>query len=123
MTSLTQNHAPSPISQGQIQTWLIAKLAEQLGVVPSAVDIQEDFMNHGLNSIEAINFSGELEQFLSRRLSPTLLWDYSNIESLAEYLATVAQADSAKESLANIDQMPESEMDALLGSMLTQETA
>jgi 7-keto-8-aminopelargonate synthetase-like enzyme len=33
--------------------------------------------------IEAINLSGELENFLERRIDPTLLWKYPTIEVLS----------------------------------------
>ena len=71
-----------------IESWLIDKVAELLELKPYEIDIQQDFSEYGLESVEAVNLSGELETYLECRLSPTLLWDYPNIETLAEYLAT-----------------------------------
>lgn len=71
-----------------IQGWLIDKLAELLEIEPNQIDIARDFEEYGLESAEAINLSGDLEDFLGCRLPPTLLWDYQNIESLARYLAS-----------------------------------
>ena len=70
-----------------IQGWLIDKLAEVLEIEPSQVDIGLDFEEYGLESAEAINLSGDLEEYLGCRLPPTLLWDYQNVEALAQYLA------------------------------------
>ena len=70
-----------------ITDWLIAQLGERLDLPDSKIDIHKDFTEYGLNSIEAVNLSGNLENFLGRRLDPTLLWDYPNIHSLAVYLA------------------------------------
>ncbi|WP_416676132.1 aminotransferase class I/II-fold pyridoxal phosphate-dependent enzyme [Egbenema bharatensis] len=70
-----------------LQQWLIQKLAERLNVAPGEIDVQAEFIDYGLNSIEAINLSGELENFLERRLDPTLLWEYPTIEALSLYLA------------------------------------
>lgn len=70
-----------------IQGWLIDKLAEVLEIEPSQIDISQDFEEYGLESAEAINLSGDLEEYLGSRLPPTLLWDYQNIEALAQYLA------------------------------------
>lgn len=70
-----------------IQGWLIDKLAEVLEVDPQQIDVGQDFEEYGLESAEAINLSGDLEDYLSCRLPPTLLWDYQNIETLAQYLA------------------------------------
>jgi 8-amino-7-oxononanoate synthase len=70
-----------------IQGWLIDKLAEVLEIEPNQIDVGQDFEEYGLESAEAINLSGDLEDYLGCRLPPTLLWDYQNIETLAQYLA------------------------------------
>ena len=70
-----------------IQGWLIDKLAEVLEIEPNQIDVRQDFEEYGLESAEAINLSGDLEDYLDLRLPPTLLWDYQNIEALAQYLA------------------------------------
>lgn len=78
-------------SKDLIESWLLDKVANALDIEPSAVDKGKDFAEYGLDSVEAINISGELENYLGCRLSPTLLWDYQNIAALAEYLATVPE--------------------------------
>ncbi len=79
----------STFSQAEsIQGWLIDKLAEVLEIEPNQIDVGQDFEEYGLESAEAINLSGDLEDYLGCRLPPTLLWDYQNIESLANYLAS-----------------------------------
>ncbi|MCC0176937.1 aminotransferase class I/II-fold pyridoxal phosphate-dependent enzyme [Waterburya agarophytonicola K14] len=72
----------------EIQGWLIDKLAEVLELEPNQIDVRQDFEEYGLESAEAINLSGDLEDYLGCRLPPTLLWDYQNIEALAQYLGT-----------------------------------
>lgn len=92
--SIANSESVKPVSfsnQSQtaeaIQSWLVYNLAERLKLAPQEIKIQKDFIDYGLNSIEAINLSGELENFLGRRLDPTLIWDYPNIETLVLYLA------------------------------------
>ena len=75
------------MSPEKITNWLVTQLAERLEVEPAAIHIEKDFVDYGLNSLEAVNLSGELEKFLGLRLSPTLLWDYPNIKTLSAYLA------------------------------------
>jgi len=70
-----------------ITSWLVTQLAERLDLPVEEIEIHKDFTEYGLNSIEAVNLSGNLENFLGRRLDPTLLWDYPNIQALALYLA------------------------------------
>jgi acyl carrier protein len=119
---------------GAIATWLRTRLAERLGLFPDEIDIDEEFANYGLNSIEAVNLSGDLENFLGRRLPPTLLWDYPTIGAIADYLAEDTSPDAvaadgspspspeeAQRLLGELDQMSDAEVDALLNSMLSEE--
>ncbi len=49
-------------SKGEvIEGWLIDKLAEMLELEPSQIDVRQNFDEYGLDSVEAINLSGELE--------------------------------------------------------------
>jgi 8-amino-7-oxononanoate synthase len=101
-----KEHSPSSLSKNDlsqsteaIEAWLISKIAEQLELESHQIDPQKDFTEYGLNSIEAVNISGELENFLGCRLSPTLLWDYQNIQTLARYLAESASGKIKPASL------------------------
>ncbi|MGL5510399.1 MAG: aminotransferase class I/II-fold pyridoxal phosphate-dependent enzyme [Microcoleaceae cyanobacterium] len=87
--SKSSNHdlPAMPSSMQEIESWLAIKLAEKLELGSAdVIDRQMDFVEYGLSSMEAVNLSGELESYIGRRLPPTLLWDYPNIESLAIYL-------------------------------------
>ncbi|MEX2231038.1 MAG: type I polyketide synthase, partial [Cyclobacteriaceae bacterium] len=71
----------------EIQDWLIAHIEELLQVAPDKIDIRETFSNYGLSSLDVVTLSGDLEELLGRRLSPTLPYDYPNILTLSRYLA------------------------------------
>ncbi len=70
-----------------IQNWLIRHLADCLAVAPSEIDLHEPFKHYGLSSKEAVGLSGDLEEWLKRPISPTVLWNYPCIAVLAEHLA------------------------------------
>jgi acyl carrier protein len=70
----------------EIQDWLITNVADLLHVAPDKINIHEPFATYGLSSREAVNLSGELEDLLGRRLSPTLVYEYPNISLLSHYL-------------------------------------
>jgi 8-amino-7-oxononanoate synthase len=93
-----------------LETWLANKLAEVLQTSAGDLDLDRDFADYGLDSVEAVNLSGELENFLGKRLSPTLLWDYPTIASLAEYLeGNISIAPPATPSATDFDSnIPES---------------
>ncbi|MBK7992414.1 MAG: acyltransferase domain-containing protein [Blastocatellia bacterium] len=75
------------ITSQEIQQWLIERLSILLKTSQKEINIREPFLNYGLGSREALSLSGELEQWLKRKLSPTLLWDYPTIENLSYNLA------------------------------------
>jgi acyl carrier protein len=70
-----------------IEDWLVAYLAPLLSVHTDEIDRRRPFAEFGLDSLAAVTLSGELERWLDRELSPTLVWDYPTIETLARHLA------------------------------------
>jgi amino acid adenylation domain-containing protein len=83
-----QNNAPVSRSAPEIQAWLVNQIAQLVGEAPEAIDPKESFDTFGLSSREAVMLSGDLEDWLGRDLSPTLIYEYPTIEKLAEFLAT-----------------------------------
>lgn len=68
--------------------WLIARIAEHTGLAEEEIDPDAPFVEHGLSSRDAVTLSGEMEDALGCRLSPTLLWEHPTIRGLARHLAT-----------------------------------
>ena len=132
----TKRSAQSP---EDIRFWLVSQLAEQLELPMDDIDIHKDFTEYGLNSIEAVNLSGGLENFLNCRLSRTVVWDYPNIATLVQDLTGVrastaldtnvleslspqnVQPAEAQELLKNLDQLPDAAVDTLLQSLLPEQ--
>lgn len=85
--------AQKSASLEEIQTWLITHLAELMRVSPDEVHVQEPFTNFGLNSIDAVSLSGDLEDYLNRPLPATLLWDFPTIEMLSRHLSSEGNAE------------------------------
>lgn len=59
------------------------------------IDIQESFAAYGLDSAVVVSMTGELAQWIGCELGLTLLWEYPNIETLAQYLAVECQLPSS----------------------------
>ncbi|MCC0177306.1 alpha/beta fold hydrolase [Waterburya agarophytonicola K14] len=74
-------------NQQQIQDWLVENLAQRLAIPVSDIDINEPFASSGLNSVDAVSLSADLEDWLDIQLSPTIVFDYPNIVELAVYLS------------------------------------
>ena len=75
------------LNKREIQDWLILHIAELLHVAPDTIDIRESFSSYGLSSLDVVSLSGDLEELLGLRLSPTLAYDYPNILTLSDHLA------------------------------------
>lgn len=71
----------------EIQNWLISKLTEYLGIETEDIDTRVPFASYGMSSREAVILSGDLENWLGRQFSPTLLYEYPDIEAMSQYLA------------------------------------
>lgn len=74
------------VSAEEIQSWLTHEIARRRQISAHEIDIRQPFAAYGLSSAELVSLSGALEQWLERRLSPTLLYDYPTVETLAHYL-------------------------------------
>jgi len=62
-------------------------LAQRLSIAESEVDLSKTFTGYGLDSIDAITLIGDLEDKFDIELPSTLLWDFNNINEMAEYVA------------------------------------
>jgi len=106
---------PAAKTTSDIQAWLIHQIAGLAGVAPQAIDPREAFDSFGLSSREAVMLSGDLEEWLGRSLSPTLVYEYPTIEKLAEFLANGESARPAQASATDAATARASEAIAVIG--------
>ena len=78
----------SEVTEEEIQSWLVAKIAKAVDVSQQQIDIRRPFEHYGLDSMHAMHLSSDLQDWLGRKLSPTIIWDYATIELLAHHLMT-----------------------------------
>lgn len=69
-----------------IENWLRNKVAEELELAPEEIAVDEELTTFGLDSMHAVSISGDLEDFLGREVSSTLLWDFPTIKEIAQHL-------------------------------------
>ena len=87
-------------TEEQIQDWLVQQIAEIVYLDTEEIDVTAPFSSFGLSSKDAVILSGDLEDWLDRRLSPTIVYEYPTIENLAIFLS----GDGAAESSGSIEQ-------------------
>jgi acyl carrier protein len=78
--------AQSPTRE-QIQAWLVSNISAVVEIDPQTIDVRKPLEYYGMDSMQAMHLSGDLEDWLGRQLSPTVVWDYPTIELLANHLA------------------------------------
>lgn len=106
----------------EIQEWLVLQLSELLVLEPGDIDVREPLDTYGLASREAVMLSGDLEDWLGRRLSPTLVYEYPTIAALAQHLGQDSTCtDEVRQdeedldvTLARLEELSEDEAEALL---------
>ncbi len=120
-------------SVDELKVWLIGWLAGEMAISQSDVDPSRSFLSYGMDSVQAMTMVGDLESHLGLRLSPTLAWDYPDIDALAGHLANQAGPASttalngtatasthaeAANLLADLDRLSDGDVDRLLRQYL-----
>lgn len=72
----------------QVERELQHMIADMLQVDASMIQIDDGFYDQGLNSVDLLKLVQNLEKKINQQLYPTLLFEYSNIGQLANYLAS-----------------------------------
>lgn len=124
-----------------IQEWMTNWISQHLRVPTSSILASQSFAEYGMDSIMAVEFSQDLASWLKRPVEPTVVWNYSTIANLAQYLtespipqqpapdpASAKTPPSAQEEAPNLNQrfignqandLPSSEED--IANLLAQE--
>ena len=75
-----------PKTVEDIQAWLVNYFVEILEIPAEEIDREVNFEDYGLDSEVAITLTGDLEEWLGKKINPTLVYNYTNIESISKYL-------------------------------------
>lgn len=119
----------------EIETRLLKWLGHAADVDAAELDPNRPFADYGLDSLAAVELTGQLEDGLGLKLSPTIAWTFPTAATLARHLAeqmlgdddgdaALEEADDAAEFgdddfdqlLAQLEQMPEDEVAAMLAA-------
>ena len=110
-----------------IIAWLIDWIAAELEMPAAEIDTAHSLLDYSMSSVTATILVGDLEDWLDLTLSPTLVWDYTSIDAIADHLLeqaagapAAAPADAGADAdamLANLDNLSDAEVDALLSKL------
>ena len=88
MSTLTNVEMPKSVNDQLecILTKATELMAQHLKMNAGDIDPQKNITSYGLDSIDAVTILGDLEDWLDIELPSTLLWDYSNISDVSQYI-------------------------------------
>ena len=107
----------------EIETWIVQWLVETAGVSEDSIALDIPFADFGLDSVDATDFSYDLEEWLGIELNITVLWNHPTVGRMATYLDTKVNGHKEskddynyiEEALEAIEGMNEEEVNRALG--------
>ncbi len=78
-----------------VQTQVLQLLAPAVKLAPDQIDPRKPFVDMGLDSLDLVTLSGDLEEALGMVLDPIIAYEYNTVESLALYLSGIQQPEDA----------------------------
>lgn len=79
--------AARPVTAAEVEAWLTERIAARLHLPLAQVRATTPFIEFGMGSMDAVGIAADLEHWLGRSLSPTVVYNYPTISSLARWLA------------------------------------
>ncbi len=107
----TATIANKSLEEKDIIKWLQNAIGEELNITPSQIETNRSFSELGFKSLHSIRLSGKLSEYINKEISPTLFYNYPNIERLSKYIledniisinSNTSEKKVAKESIAII---------------------
>lgn len=86
----------SDINNDKVEAWIIQWLSKELEIETADIDPEEEFVNLGVGSRQAVFLTGDLEDWLDIELDPSMAWEHPTIRSMASHLLTLVTAKSDK---------------------------
>jgi acyl carrier protein len=88
-----------PLTEAALRDWLTRRIASQVELDPAEIDPAVGVHEYGLDSLVAVQITGDIEKLLKRPLSPALLFEYTTIDALARHLAAADSQEPAAQAL------------------------
>ncbi|HET7699084.1 MAG TPA: acyl carrier protein [Vicinamibacterales bacterium] len=83
---MTKQQARLDVDEETVRAWLCAAVARTAGVATNSIDSTATFAYFGLNSLQYVDLTVQLESWLGREIPPTAAYDFPSIELLARYV-------------------------------------
>ena len=98
----------------EVQGWIIQWLESNAGVLRESIELDKPFADYRLDSLTAVEFSEDVEDWLGIELTVTVLWNHPTIEKMTQFLVARSQGKIEGEiKLHN----PDSNLDTILNDI------
>ncbi|WP_235006724.1 MupA/Atu3671 family FMN-dependent luciferase-like monooxygenase [Calothrix rhizosoleniae] len=109
--------------QENIANWIEKWLAKQKRIKVGGINRQASFADYGMDSILAVELVQALENWLKISLDATILWNFTTIESLAQYLVGKNKIIKEENNNTGIKSKPEEPLKSEIEISVTEELA
>jgi acyl-CoA synthetase (AMP-forming)/AMP-acid ligase II/acyl carrier protein len=127
--TVDQGAVPSPervrqVSRQEIDDWLRARIARHCGVAAKDIDPDVPLTTYVLDSVSAVMIATELQEWLGRTISPTLLYDSPSLAVVANRLGEVCSTPaedghpSLELPLGRVEDLSPRQLDDVLARLL-----
>lgn len=99
----------------ETESWMTQWLVARAGVAPGDVELDKPFADYGLDSMTAVEMSGEIEDWSGVELTPIVAWNYPTVSRLSEFIAQQIVGTAAAPAPPN--DISEAELDSLLSEI------
>ncbi len=104
-----------PVVDSTLRAWLSEWLISRAGVEPHLIEDDKPFSDYGLDSMTAVELSGELEDWTGIELTPIVAWNHPTIEKMAEFITDQFCGGSLAGSQDSVD--PSTAVDHVAASL------
>ncbi len=98
-----------------IEQWMAEWLVVRAGVAPSDVDLEKPFADYGLDSLTAVEMSGEIEDWSGVELTPVVAWNYPTVSRLSKFITDQLCEKAGSEPEQT--EVPDAELEDLLSEI------
>ena len=84
----------SSVSEEALSAWLCSRIGQRVGFESGNIDPTVALTDLGIDSVAAVEISGELQHWLGREVSPLIVWEYPSIAALSRHLASVNPSEN-----------------------------
>ncbi len=78
-----------PFTEAELIEFFRKKIATELGIPLEEIATDVEFINFGMDSVNAIFILQHLENFIGQELNPLLFWDYPTINRFSKHIMSL----------------------------------